>query len=228
MTQGDLGDGLMGRFGKCIAISAAVATGPLLAYAAMSVRDYVAAEQVPDDDFSLEGAFIDPPFDGGHPTPFSGDTIYVYHDRWRGGGFGWGGWGWGGGDECSGWDSGCSDGGGSTGSPPTYADYLADECNMDSLVDSQAQQIMNLIKAQPDWNLREYGAVVYMVGGEIRISPLSRGESVAEAIAAGRQSQETNIQPPSDLGDGVILAVVHSHNQLPNPNQSAQQASDLV
>lgn len=78
-------------------------------------------------------------------------------------------------------------------------------------MDLIARQIEALIKAQPDWNAREYGAVIYMVDNEVRMGPLIRGETLAEAQAAGRTEPTTRIPIPTDIGDGVILAVVHSH-----------------
>lgn len=90
------------------------------------------------------------------------------------------------------------------------------------MVDFAAQQIANLIRSQPDWNEREYGAVVYQVGNEIRVGPLTRGQTVQEAIDAGLDAPRTNIQLPADLGNGVILAVVHSH-----PNVGYEDVQDV-
>jgi hypothetical protein len=82
----------MGKFGRSVAIGAAVVTGPLLALAATSIQSHVAAEQAPDDDFSLDGAFVDPTAYNGYTSPSSGDPIDVYGFRWDGGGFGGGSW----------------------------------------------------------------------------------------------------------------------------------------
>jgi len=100
------------------------------------------------------------------------------------------------------------------GGTPTYWDFLQLECLADETTDALAKQIEALIKAQPDWNAREYGAVIYMVGNEIKMGPLISGMTVAEARAAGLPAPETRLPPPADLGDGVILAVVHSHPDL--------------
>ena len=96
---------------------------------------------------------------------------------------------------------------------PSYYDFMQAECLADLTTDMIARQIEALIKAQPDWNAREYGAVIYMVGNEVRMGPLLRGTTLAEAQAAGGTSAgpHTDIYAPADLGDGVILAVVHSH-----------------
>jgi len=90
------------------------------------------------------------------------------------------------------------------GGAPTYWDFLQLECLADETTDALAKQIEALIKAQPDWNAREYGAVIYMVGNEIKMGPLISGMTVAEARAAGLSAPETRLPPPADLGDGVI------------------------
>lgn len=106
------------------------------------------------------------------------------------------------------------DSGGGGGEIPSYFDFLQAECQADLTTDLVARQIEALIKAQPDWNAREYGAVIYMVGNEVRMGPLVRGMTVAEARDAGLPAPETRLGFPSDLGDGVILAVVHSHPDI--------------
>lgn len=100
------------------------------------------------------------------------------------------------------------------GAIPTYWDFLQLQCQADATTDDVARQIEALIKAQPDWNSREYAAVIYLVGNEIKMGPLVRGMTVAEAEAAGLDAPETRLSSPSDLGDGVILAVVHSHPDI--------------
>lgn len=105
----------------------------------------------------------------------------------------------------------------------SYFDFLQPECLADLMVDLIARQIEVLIKAQPDWNAREYGAVIYMVGNEVKIGPLTRGTTVAEALAAGLDRRPTRISMPGDLGDGTILAVVHSH-----PDVGYDAAGDLA
>lgn len=204
-----------------LCIASALVAGPLLAATALSVGSSVSSEQADEEPFSLDEVFVG--------SGEVGDPIAQQCEWWMsscrvtgssgpGFYFGWDtGWDWG-----DGGDGSSSSGGGNGGSSPSYSDWLYDQCGLDDIVDFQAQQIMNLIKAQPDWNLREYGALVYLVDGEIRITPLTRGETVAEAVAAGRQFPETIINPPSDLGDGVILAVVHSH-----PDVGYDPAGDL-
>jgi hypothetical protein len=54
----------MGRFGKFLAIGAATVTGPLLAFGAISARDYMSAEEPPAADFDLHGVFV-----GARPGP---------------------------------------------------------------------------------------------------------------------------------------------------------------
>lgn len=125
--------------------------------------------------------------------------------------------------SCNMWGDASGYGGGVGGSAPyDYADWLQQECAADLAVDMIARQIEALIKATPDWNAREYGAVIYMVDGEVRMGPLTRGMTVAEAIAQGLDAPETRISVPSDLGNGVILAVVHSH-----PDVGYTNAQDL-
>ncbi len=104
---------------RMIAIACAVATGPLLAHAAIGIRDYVSS--TPDEEgFTLDGGgFIDP--GGGGLSPqcvWDGDVCVVTggggDDWWPGGGGGGGGWGGGGGGggDCSNDPSRCE------GDPP--------------------------------------------------------------------------------------------------------------
>jgi len=114
-----------------------------------------------------------------------------------------------GGNYGAGFYPGGTDG---TGGPPTYVDNLANQCAIDNKVDYAAQQVANLIKAKSDWIEREYAAIIYMTtDGQIRMTSLVAGQTVAEAQAAGLIAPETHLTVPSDLGGGVILAVVHSH-----------------
>lgn len=120
-------------------------------------------------------------------------------------------------------DGGGNDsGGGDDSGPYDYNTWLQGECAADLEVDMKARQIEALIKATPDWNEREYGAVIYMVNGEVRMTALARGMTVAEAVAAGLDAPRTVIPVPADLGDGVILAVIHSH-----PDVGYTAAEDL-
>ncbi len=91
---------------RMIAIACAVATGPLLAHAAIGIRDYVSS--APDEEgFTLDGGgFIDP---GGVLSSLQGcDNPSVSCDVYGGGGDDWwpggggGGWGGGGGGGGSG------------------------------------------------------------------------------------------------------------------------------
>jgi hypothetical protein len=103
---------------------------------------------------------------------------------------------------------------GGFGGTVTAADWRQYEAAVDLHVDVLARQIEGLIKAQPDWNEREYGAVIYVLNGEIRMGPLIRGMSVAEAIAAGLAAPSTNFGSARYIGNGTILALVHSHPDI--------------
>ena len=107
-------------------------------------------------------------------------------------------------------------GGSGGGSEPTsYVQELENQCEADNKVDFAAQQLANLIKTMPDWNEREYAAIIYMTtDGQIRTTDLFKGQTVAEALALGQVAPETKLSAPADLGDGVILAVIHSHPDL--------------
>jgi hypothetical protein len=104
-----------------------------------------------------------------------------------------------------------------SGSPggTDFNQELENQCEVDNKVDFAAQQVANLIKTMPDWNEREYAAIIYMTtDGEIHATPLIRGQTVAEALALGLIAPETHLTAPPDLGGGVILAVVHSHPDI--------------
>jgi len=104
--------------------------------------------------------------------------------------------------------------------PDDYNHWLEQQCQTDLQTDMLARQIENLIKAKTDWNSREYGAVIYEVNGEIKMGPVTRGMTVAEAAAAGLPAPETRISLPSDLGSGQIIAVVHSHPDVGYSNSA--------
>jgi len=111
-------------------------------------------------------------------------------------------------------------GGGGSGGPTDFLDNYYDQCTLDNKVDFKAQQIANLIKTMPDWNEREYGAMIYMTpDGEVRMSILYRGQTVAEAVALGQSAPHTTIGWPSDLNGGVVLAIIHSHPDVGYGNQ---------
>lgn len=148
----------------------------------------------------------------GNPEIFVNGGGYWYsYDMW-GDSVGYGGGG----------DGGDRGGAGDDSPPYDYANWLQQECAADLAVDMIARQIEALIKATPDWNAREYGAIIYMVDGEVRMGPLTRGMTVAEAVALGLDAPQTRFSTPSDLGNGVILAVVHSH-----PDVGYTNAEDL-
>ncbi|WP_213978887.1 hypothetical protein [Sphingomonas sp. dw_22] len=104
------------------------------------------------------------------------------------------------------------------GSTVSYADWLniqQQQCQADLQVDGVATQIADLIKQKADYASREYGALIYMVNGEIKMGPLTPGQTVAEALAAGLPAPETRFKLPSDWGPGAqVLAIVHSHTSV--------------
>jgi len=107
--------------------------------------------------------------------------------------------------------------------PPDFYDWQQNQCETDLQTDVLARQIEGLIKAKADWNSREYGAVIYEVNGVIKMGPLTRGMTVAEAAASGLPAPETRISLPSDLGNGQIIGVVHSH-----PDVGYSAAEDII
>lgn len=107
-----MGAGSVRTSTKMIAIACAVATGPLLAHAAIGIRDYVSAgPSEPDEDgFSLDGdgVFVDPGTSGGLSPQcvWDGSVCVVTgggwdDDWWPGGGGGGGSGGDSGGGDCS-------------------------------------------------------------------------------------------------------------------------------
>jgi hypothetical protein len=134
-------------------------------------------------------------------------------------------WGW-----DNGFDPYATDGsGGDMGAVAGFLEFYREECSIDLKADIAARQVEQLIKSQPDWNSREYGAVIYMTGnGDIKIGPLSRGDSAAEAQARAIANGETSYAPrtsialPGEFGGWanddparpLILAVVHSHPDI--------------
>jgi hypothetical protein len=121
--------------------------------------------------------------------------------------------------QSHGYNGGGEGGGGSgisgiNGGLTDFAEELQNQCEVDNKVDFAAQQISNAIKAMPDWNEREYAAIVWMTpDGQIHTSALDRGQTVAEALALGQTAPATNITVPN-LNGGIILAVVHSHPDI--------------
>jgi hypothetical protein len=106
-------------------------------------------------------------------------------------------------------------GGGAEGSTD-YLRELQRQCHADSEADLLAREIENQIKSQPDWNAREYGALIYVNGnGNLKIGTLTRGMTVAEAQRAGFGAPRTTFSTPTDLGSsGYIVAAVHSHPDI--------------
>jgi hypothetical protein len=105
-------------------------------------------------------------------------------------------WGW-----DNGFDPYATDGsGGDMGAVAGFLEFYREECSIDLKADIAARQVEQLIKSQPDWNSREYGAVIYMTGnGDIKIGPLSRGDSVAEAQARAIANGETSYAPRTSI-----------------------------
>ncbi len=90
------------------------------------------------------------------------------------------------------------------------------DCKLENDVDKLAREISETIKLKPDWNEREYGAVIYETAdGTIKHSALSSGETVAEAQARANAAGDSSFAPRTGMTiprDAVkIHAVVHNH-----------------
>lgn len=77
-----------------------------------------------------------------------------------------------------------------------------------------------MIKQQPDWNAREYGAlIVRYQDGSYGVTALARGETVAEAGARASAAGQTGFAPQisykyASTGGAVIVAAIHSHPDI--------------
>jgi hypothetical protein len=106
---------------------------------------------------------------------------------------------------------------------PQYPPPPQTPCELDQAMDGLAQQIEAMIKATPDWNAREYGAYILRdADGYLHIGQFMRGETVAEAIQAGRAAPSLGYQTTIPAGWSVVGAV-HSH-----PDVGYDNAADLV
>lgn len=82
-------------------------------------------------------------------------------------------------------------------------------CEQDAKEDALASAISDLIKQQPDWHEREYGALVVRYDdGTYGVTGLARGQTVAEARALGLDAPQTAF---SYNGPGTIVGAIHSH-----------------
>jgi len=155
----------------------------------------------------------EPPYDLGDIGPVT-----------PGGGGGGGGWDWG---DWGDWGD-YGDGGGGSGDggipmpPPPQT-----PCELDAAKDSVAKSIESAIKAMPDWNEREYGALILRNSdGYIYIGDIARGETVAEAKARAAAAGEENFAPETRFGSVpagfTVVGVVHSH-----PNEGYNNAEDI-
>lgn len=129
-------------------------------------------------------------------------------------GGGWGGAGGGGGSN-GGYSTQDYSGGGEIQYPPAPAT----PCDLDAAKDGAARTIEDLIRQQPDWNSREYGALILRdSAGYIHVGDLVRGETVAEAearaIAANDPDYAPRIDFPSPPAGYTVVGVVHSHPDL--------------
>ncbi len=94
-------------------------------------------------------------------------------------------------------------GGGGEATPPWQ---FPDPCQTENMVDDAAREIQDLIRQQPDWQSREYGAIIYRnTNGEIVTTELFRGMTVIEALLAGLLAPQAELGLPSDLAQGGIL-----------------------
>lgn len=86
---------------------------------------------------------------------------------------------------------------------------------IEAQVDALAEKAKEAILAKPDSNEREYGFIIYKdANGNIVMSEIIRGETVAEALADGRSSPSTPIGPVAQSildNGGEILGLVHNH-----------------
>lgn len=125
-------------------------------------------------------------------------------------GGGWGGYGGGGGGSNGGYSTQDYSGGVEYPPPPE------NPCVLDAAKDGAARTIEDSIRQQPDWNEREYGALILRdAAGYIHVGDLVRGETVAEAearaIAAGDPDFAPRIDFPSPPAGYTVVGVVHSH-----------------
>ena len=142
---------------------------------------------------------------GNNSTVTEVDEIVVIGNP---GGGDWGDWGdWG---DYGDYIDGGGDGYGPTPPPPQ------NPCELDGSKDSVAKTIEDAIKAMPDWNEREYGALILRdANGYIHIGEIARGETVAEAQARAIAAGESSYAPETRFG-GVpagftVVGAVHSH-----------------
>lgn len=98
-------------------------------------------------------------------------------------------------------------GGGGGGTPQPPPDTA---CQVDEAMDGIAKLIEAMIKAMPDWNAREYGALILRdANGNIHVGQLMRGETMSESLLAGRDAPRLAYQ--SSIPSGwTVVGTVHS------------------
>lgn len=184
----------MTDFGKALAITVAIATGPILAYAAVGVRDYIASETL-DDDFSLDGAFISPGSGGGFTAyscsnPADGCTVYGHQP----GGYG-SGWTWAGGWGYSGYGAGSSSDPRTDDLPPPDPVIELLDCEKDNL----AYDLAGLIRPSlPSGN--ESGAIL-----------ADTYYGVTNGVIAYGSPGTVNMVSPYGMRTIDFLGTIHSH-----------------
>lgn len=98
------------------------------------------------------------------------------------------------------YDSGGGGGGDSDTPPCTCTAHNAAE--VDAISDAFASKIARDIKAQPDWNQREYVSVIYKAtDGHLAVGALQRGEGVYATIDF----------PALGISASQVVGVVHNH-----------------
>lgn len=125
------------------------------------------------------------------------------------------GWGWGFGDDGNqGWGS---------EQPTPSTEYVEDKA-----ADALATHVASLIKNMPDYNVREYGAVIYRDQyGEIKISDIQPGPVGAQ----GGQVDLSGIV--NQVGAHNVIGFIHSHpaiqplNGEPNPYANLLSTGDI-
>jgi len=90
-------------------------------------------------------------------------------------------------------------------------DPLPPECQThEDNTDSMAEFIADAIMSQPDWNSREYGAIIYLdQNGDIQAGPLQMGTTMAET-----NPPQLELSITSDMQNGKILGYVHNHPDI--------------
>ncbi|WP_337829184.1 hypothetical protein [Pseudonocardia sp. TMWB2A] len=125
------------------------------------------------------------------------------------------GWGWSFGDGGNqGWGS---------EQPTPSTEYVEDKA-----ADALATHVANIIKNKPDYNIREYGAVIYRgLDGQIKISEIQPGP-------IGAQGGQVDLSAiVNQVGAHNVVGFIHSHpdiqplNGEPNPYAGLLSTGDI-